>query len=577
MRPLAIFSFFNIIGHDIVSADSSVIEFPSGVDYNEFTEGGQRQQERELAKLNHTRWDATYRDFTVNIGPTSDRDIVLQFVKTTGRDHREFLYAKGCKDDIDVEGVLTQTDAGNGTDGLVAPEGDEMLSLAYNFDTSKLAMSNIWILGDDNTTAKIEFCHVLQLIEPMSDSLEPFVVVEDQRNILIDLSLMADFDLTTSLMGSYGVRMTFLAMTTINNFSPSTPEEVAKAKEAIIESISKHAEEELKAGQGMFNTTIISFEANATEKETQVTTELVIDEGCRNTAACEDLMNITSMYDDVTDHLRHKFENGDFVATLNALYVFRRHLLSKLSSFQDPSPSSPHPLHRMVEFDSQNETLTEDLITVEAVFSDPVMEMIAPKLDIRYISSEVSLQSYVKTCKCDGAESFKCDSSVLPPNSMLTVCIWSKSRDVEVRYLDTLVLNQGDSSFDVVKTQKVEYDSISSMEYVDSKNGVVVKTRVPSNLFKFETGGVIIISGEIQMKLYGEERRRRQLIALTSDVNFDEESPFELQVTLEGEVDSTEEVTPLNGMGDSANPATVASQSIALMGVFGSLIYSLYW
>jgi len=577
MRPLAIFSFFNIIGHDIVSADSSVIEFPLGVDYNEFTKGGQRQQERELAELNHTRWDATFSDFTVNIDPTSDRDIVLQFVKTTGRDHREFLYAKGCKDDIDVEGVLTQTDAGNGTDGLVAPEGDEMLSLAYNFDTSKLAMSNIWILGDDNTTAKIEFCHVLQLIEPMSDSLEPFVVVEDQRNILIDLSLMADFDLTTSLMGSYGVRMTFLAMTTINNFSPSTPEEVAKAKEAIIESISKHAEEELKAGQGMFNTTIISFEANATEKETQVTTELVIDEGCRNTAACEDLMNITTMYDDVTDHLRHKFENGDFVATLNALYVFRRHLLSKLSSFQDPSPSSPHPLHRMVEFDSQNETLTEDLITVEAVFSDPVMEMIAPTLDIRYISSEVSLQSYVEACKCDGAKSFKCDSSVLPPNSMLTVCIWSKSRDVEVRYLDTLVLNQGDSSFDVVKTQKVEYDSISSMEYVDSKNGVVVKTRVPSNLFKFETGGVIIISGEIQMKLYGEERRRRQLIALTSDVNFDEESPFELQVTLEGEVDSTEEVTPLNGMGDSANPATVASQSIALMGVFGSLIYSLYW
>ena len=139
------------------------------------------------------------------------------------------------------------------------------------------------------------------------------------------------------------------------------------------------------------------------------------------------------------------------------------------------------------------------------------------------------------------------------------------------------VLNQGDTSFHVVKSSKVEYSSISSVTYVPIENGVVVSTRVSSNLFTFAKNKSITITGQIQLKLYDGERRRRQLIALTTDASFEEESSFQLNVKLGGEVDSTEEVTPLTVKGVAANPATVASQSIALMGVFGSLIYSLYW
>lgn len=443
-----------------------------------------------------------------------------------------------------------------------------------------LAASNIWIADDEANTAKIEFCHVLKLINPVTEFSKELVIAEDRRNILIDVSLMAGFNLTTALKGEYGIRMTFLGEMSINNFSPSTPEEEAKAIDAITASVSKHAEEGLEAGQDMYNVTVLSFEVNSTQRITSVTTQLVLEEGCRNVTACKDLVGTTTMYDDVTGHMKHKFEDGGFVATLNALYVFRRYLLSKLSSFQDSSPSSSSspPLHRMVQEGEVEQD--QGPITVDANFTKPdtlEIEVIMPVLDISYVSADVNVDSYVEACKCDGVQSFTCDESALPPNGELVVCIWSKSRDVEVDFLNSLVLNQGGTSFHVVKLNEVEYPSISSKEHVPIENGVAVSTRVPSNLFTFATGRSITISGEIKMKLYGEERRRRQLLALTSDASFEEESSFGFNVKLSSEVDSAEEVGPLTTMGVAANPATVGSQSIALMGVFGSLIYSFYW
>ena len=49
------------------------------------------------------------------------------------------------------------------------------------------------------------------------------------------------------------------------------------------------------------------------------------------------------------------------------------------------------------------------------------------------------VDSYVEACKCDGVQSFTCDSSPLLPNIELIICIKSVSPDVEIDILNSMV------------------------------------------------------------------------------------------------------------------------------------------
>ena len=54
-------------------------------------------------------------------------------------------------------------------------------------------------------------------------------------------------------------------------------------------------------------------------------------------------------------------------------------------------------------------------------------------------AGSTNVDSYVEACKCDGVQSFTCDSSPLLPNKELIVCIKSVSPDVEIDILNSMV------------------------------------------------------------------------------------------------------------------------------------------
>ena len=54
-------------------------------------------------------------------------------------------------------------------------------------------------------------------------------------------------------------------------------------------------------------------------------------------------------------------------------------------------------------------------------------------------AGSTNVDSYVEACKCDGVQSFTCDSSPLLPNIELIICIKSVSPDVEIDILNSMV------------------------------------------------------------------------------------------------------------------------------------------
>ena len=82
----------------------------------------------------------------------------------------------------------------------------------------------------------------------------------------------------------------------------------------------------------------------------------------------------------------------------------------------------------------------------------------------------------------------------------------------------------------------MKFPAFASMVYVPSKNGVVVSTRVPSNLFSYGADESITLTGVIIMKLAGSDHK---LLAIASDTNLDKNASFQLKVNLAQEFRST--------------------------------------
>ena len=78
---------------------------------------------------------------------------------------------------------------------------------------------------------------------------------------------------------------------------------------------------------------------------------------------------------------------------------------------------------------------------------------------------------------------------------------------------------------DVIVAGRVEIPSITSREYVPGMNGVVVSTRVPSNLFSFGAGSSITIDGGVGMKFVDSGVFGRKLLATSNSAKkFDEKA-----------------------------------------------------
>ena len=106
----------------------------------------------------------------------------------------------------------------------------------------------------------------------------------------------------------------------------------------------------------------------------------------------------------------------------------------------------------------------------------------------------------------------------------------------------------------VIENANVVFSSFTSMEYVSAKYGVVVSTRVPTNVFDYNSlGSVIGITGGLIMKLAGSGGSGRNLKTdIGAKLDTSEEASFEIEVTLQRELEFVGE-TSLNSAANVAS------------------------
>ena len=122
---------------------------------------------------------------------------------------------------------------------------------------------------------------------------------------------------------------------------------------------------------------------------------------------------------------------------------------------------------------------------------------------------------------------------------------------------------------DVIDENRIQVPSITTRTYVPSINGVVVSTRVPSNIFDYSTGATINISGGLVMK-FVEAGGSRKLVATISAKSDENKDSFKLEVVLQREMVSEEDVL--------FNSATFVATKVfvVLIGMVSALAYTMW-
>ena len=140
----------------------------------------------------------------------------------------------------------------------------------------------------------------------------------------------------------------------------------------------------------------------------------------------------------------------------------------------------------------------------------------------------------------------------------------------------TQYLTQGAVSLPVIESNTVSLPTITSRDYVPSENGVVVATRVPSNLFNYTEGNSIAVAGELEMKFAFTGRRLQANIdgseikrhpAVLAEEEEELTSSFELQVALQ-----TEMVYKEGDPTTSSSTKAIASSGMTVLAIAYSLL-----
>ena len=121
---------------------------------------------------------------------------------------------------------------------------------------------------------------------------------------------------------------------------------------------------------------------------------------------------------------------------------------------------------------------------------------------------------------------------------------------------------------DVIEENQIQVPSITTRTYVPGENGVVVSTRVPSNIFEYSTSSTIDITGVMVMN-FVEAGGSRKLVAASAKSDENKDS-FKLEVVLQREVVSEEEVL--------FNSATFVATKVFVMliGMVSALAYTMW-
>ena len=191
-------------------------------------------------------------------------------------------------------------------------------------------------------------------------------------------------------------------------------------------------------------------------------------------------------------------------------------------------------------------------------------------------SGQANVDSYVSACKCDDLESFTCNNTPLAPNSILNVCIQSMDSDVEISFLSQLEMFQsnilGDETLLIVDGLVVQNNEISSLTIVNETH-VGVSTVVPSRFFSYSGLSTATVSGIVQVKLVGPNRRlieigssafsssramRGESVARPGRDGSSSDTPFEITIGMEPQSSSEYEISKAkSGFEETANSGSV--------------------
>ena len=154
---------------------------------------------------------------------------------------------------------------------------------------------------------------------------------------------------------------------------------------------------------------------------------------------------------------------------------------------------------------------------------------------------------------------------------------------MEINYLDSLKMTQGENTLDIVQEEQLVDGTISSMSSVKSKNGVHVATVIPASFFSYNADTSAQVSGVVYLKLKGS--RRRLAVEITgqpeaqaqatgstalralqaeSTGGAEQESTFAIEVKLEKNELGLGEATDANGAFDNFKSGSVVVAAAAI-------------
>lgn len=165
---------------------------------------------------------------------------------------------------------------------------------------------------------------------------------------------------------------------------------------------------------------------------------------------------------------------------------------------------------------------------------------------ISLLSNETNaaVLDYIEACTCDDKISFTCNTNSLGVDDWINVCVKSTATEMEIDYLDSLKMVQGDGENEetliIVTDEDLVDIEISSKTKVPAKNGVHVASVIPNRFFSYDGPSTAKVSGVIYLKLEGSSRRLALEIAdadssssATRALQSDQESAFSMEVQLE--------------------------------------------
>ena len=142
----------------------------------------------------------------------------------------------------------------------------------------------------------------------------------------------------------------------------------------------------------------------------------------------------------------------------------------------------------------------------------------------------------------------------------------------------TQLVSQGQGAtknMTIIAAKQNQFSSIASLEPVDIVNGtgagIVVSTRVPTNIFDFESSLILEITGEVVIKLTGDSNHHTLRADVGASLDTNKKTAFSLQVVLMQGFVSEE-----GPMSSDASVSVASKGFVAALGMIFSLAYAMW-